>query len=71
MSFLFNIRLKDGLQIRTKDVSLAANILLIGVTLVYLYGYLFNNVTDCGCFGAFDMLNLPPIGVFIRKRHQA
>ncbi|GHT13959.1 hypothetical protein AGMMS4956_10950 [Bacteroidia bacterium] len=55
------------LQIRTKEISLVANILLVGFTLAYLYGYWFHNVTDCGCFGAFDALNMPPLAIFIRN----
>ena len=37
------------------------------LTLVYLYGYFFANITDCGCFGYFSWLNMPPLFTFIRN----
>jgi hypothetical protein len=50
-----------------KPVGLAAFGLVAGSSLVYLYGYLFVNITDCGCFGHFAFLNLPPAFTLIRN----
>lgn len=49
-----------------RRVSLGALLLLIVFTLTYLYGYLFNNVEDCGCFGVFP-INFSPTLIFIRN----
>jgi uncharacterized membrane protein YphA (DoxX/SURF4 family) len=50
-----------------KQTSLAALCFVTGISVVYLYGYLFINITDCGCFGYFSLLDMPPILVFIRN----
>jgi uncharacterized membrane protein YphA (DoxX/SURF4 family) len=55
------------LNIYPKGVSLFS-IGMIGVfSLVFLYGYLFRNITDCGCFGKASLLKLPPWATFVRN----
>ncbi|MDR2836065.1 MAG: DoxX family protein [Bacteroidales bacterium] len=53
-------------QIRLKETALVALLLLFGFTSIYSYGYFFQHIEDCGCFGAIP-LTLPPIWVFIRN----
>jgi uncharacterized membrane protein YphA (DoxX/SURF4 family) len=53
--------------VRLKQISLVALGFVTGLSLVYLYGYLFINITDCGCFGHFSFLNMPPLFTFIRN----
>jgi uncharacterized membrane protein YphA (DoxX/SURF4 family) len=53
--------------VRLKQTSLAALGFVAGLSLVYLYGYLFIHVTDCGCFGYFSFLNMPPVFTFVRN----
>lgn len=55
------------LRIYPKQTSLCAAIFTLGISLVYAYGILFKNVTDCGCFGVLHQLNLSPTGTFIRN----
>ncbi|MDR1739780.1 MAG: DoxX family protein [Bacteroidales bacterium] len=54
-------------QLWLRKVSGIAIVLIFFVTLIFLYGYLFVNMDDCGCFGAFSWLNMPPIYTFIRN----
>ena len=53
--------------VRLKQTSLVALGFVTGLSLVFLYGYLFVNITDCGCFGYFSFLNMPPVFTFIRN----
>jgi uncharacterized membrane protein YphA (DoxX/SURF4 family) len=53
--------------VRLKQTSLVALGFVAGLSLVYLYGYLFINATDCGCFGYFSFLNMPPAFTFMRN----
>jgi uncharacterized membrane protein YphA (DoxX/SURF4 family) len=53
--------------VRLKQTSLVALGIVTGLSLIYLYGYLFVNITDCGCFGHFSFLNMPPLFTFIRN----
>jgi uncharacterized membrane protein YphA (DoxX/SURF4 family) len=52
---------------RLRQVSLAAITLLVAVTAVFLYGYLFREVKNCGCFGALTLFDLPPVATFVRN----
>jgi uncharacterized membrane protein YphA (DoxX/SURF4 family) len=52
---------------KLKQTSLVALCFVTGLSMVYLYGFLFADVTDCGCFGYFSFLNLPPAFTFIRN----
>ncbi|MDR1883465.1 MAG: DoxX family protein [Prevotella sp.] len=44
-------------HIRLRATSLVAIVLLSALTLVYIYGYFFRGIDDCGCFGAASVLN--------------
>jgi uncharacterized membrane protein YphA (DoxX/SURF4 family) len=50
-----------------KQTSLLALCFVAVLSLGYFYGYFFVNITDCGCFGYFSFLNLPPLFTFIRN----
>lgn len=54
-------------RIWLKYTSLAALCFVVALSLVYFYGYFFVNIIDCGCFGYFSFLNLPPLFTFIRN----
>ena len=54
-------------QIWQKWSAFCAAILVIGFTIVYVYGIVFQNVEDCGCFGTITVLNTPPVVTFIRN----
>ena len=53
--------------IRQKQVSLLALGFVAGLTLIFLYGHLFVNITDCGCFGHFKFLNTSPFFTYLRN----
>jgi uncharacterized membrane protein YphA (DoxX/SURF4 family) len=55
------------LNIYPKQVSLFSAGMIAVFSLVFLYGYLFRNVTDCGCFGKTALLKLPPWATFVRN----
>ncbi|MDR0754343.1 MAG: hypothetical protein LBF04_03030 [Prevotellaceae bacterium] len=55
------------LSFKLKRTSLIAFCFVTGLSAIYLYGYLFADITDCGCFGYFSFLNLPPVFTFIRN----
>lgn len=55
------------LRVATRKASLFSAIFIVGISLVYLYGVLVKEITDCGCFGVLRALNLPPVGTFIRN----
>ncbi|MDR2448783.1 MAG: DoxX family protein [Prevotellaceae bacterium] len=55
------------LNIYPKQVSLFSAGMIAVFSLVFLYGYLFRNVTDCGCFGNTALLKLPPWATFVRN----
>ncbi|MDR0420001.1 MAG: hypothetical protein LBH30_00895 [Prevotellaceae bacterium] len=50
-----------------KRTVLVSLFFVAGLSAVYLYGYLFADITDCGCFGYFSFLNLPPVSTLIRN----
>jgi len=53
--------------VRLRLIALLSLCFTAGLTLVFLYGYFFVNVTDCGCFGYFSWLNMPPLFTFLRN----
>lgn len=55
------------LRFRPKQTFVVAAIFLIAVSIVYLYGVLFQGVRDCGCFGKLTFLNGGPTSTFIRN----
>ena len=55
------------LGIRLKQTSLLSFCFVAVLSLAYLYGYFFVNITDCGCFGHFSFLNTPPVFTFVRN----
>jgi uncharacterized membrane protein YphA (DoxX/SURF4 family) len=54
-------------HVRLKQTSFLTLCFVVGLSLAYLYGYFFVNITDCGCFGYFSFLNLSPLFTFIRN----
>jgi hypothetical protein len=52
---------------RLKQTSIIALCFVAILSLVYLYGYFFLHITDCGCFGYLSFLNMPPMFTFIRN----
>jgi len=55
------------LGIRQKLMSLISLGFVTILSLGYLYGHLFVNITDCGCFGHFSFLNTPPFFTYLRN----
>ncbi|MDR1601613.1 MAG: DoxX family protein [Tannerella sp.] len=55
------------LNIYPKQASLFSAGMIAVFSLAFLYGYLFRDVTDCGCFGKADWLKLPPRATFVRN----
>ena len=53
--------------IRQKLMSLIAMGYVVVLSLGYLYGHLFVNITDCGCFGHFSFLNTSPLLTYLRN----
>jgi len=37
------------------------------LTLIYFYGHIFVNISDCGCFGYFSFMNMPPLFTYLRN----
>jgi uncharacterized membrane protein YphA (DoxX/SURF4 family) len=52
---------------RLKQTGLVSLCFITGLSAVYLYGYLFADITDCGCFGYFSYLNLSPVFALVRN----
>lgn len=55
------------LNIRLKQTSLLALCFVAALSLAYLYGYFFADITDCGCFGHFSFLDASPFFTCIRN----
>jgi len=53
--------------IRQRQVSLLACCFVAVLSLGYLYGNLFANITSCGCFGYFSFLDTSPLFTFVRN----
>lgn len=54
-------------RLHLKQTFTALIIFTASVSAVYLYGVLFRQVTDCGCFGRFEVLNTNPWFTFGRN----
>lgn len=52
---------------RVKTMSLLSGILLLLFTGVYTYGYARQGITDCGCFGAAQVVEWPAWAVYVRN----
>lgn len=52
---------------RVKTTSLVSICILILFSCVYLYGWLKNDITDCGCFGYYLPITSSPILTFTRN----
>ena len=50
-----------------RKVSVISIMLILCLSLIFLYGHFFVNINDCGCFGAFSFLNMPAIYTFLRN----
>ena len=48
-------------KIQIKKISFLSLVFLICLTLTFLYGWIFKDITDCGCFGKINFLNSSPI----------
>jgi len=59
VSLIFNIRLKW--------VSIVGIVFVSFLTLVFLYGWLFKGIQDCGCFGHISFMNTTPVLTLIRN----
>lgn len=55
------------LKIQLKRISFVSLLFLIALTLTYLYGWLFNDITNCGCFGNINILNSSPAFILVRN----
>lgn len=55
------------LRIYPKYTCWATSAFLVGLSLFYLYGVLFRDITDCGCFGPFHQLSNAPWKTFVRN----
>lgn len=55
------------LGLRLRKTGAAATLFLAAVTGVYVYGLVFREVADCGCFGAGSVFNGPPVATFVRN----
>lgn len=55
------------LKIQLKKISFVSLIFLIGLTFTYIYGWLFKDIKDCGCFGNINILNASPIFTLVRN----
>jgi len=49
------------LLINSKRFSFIALILLVSFTLIFLYGVIFKEISDCGCYGKISLLNTSPL----------
>jgi uncharacterized membrane protein YphA (DoxX/SURF4 family) len=54
-------------QICLKRTTLIGALLLVAFTLIYIYGLIFKNIEDCGCFGKMTFLNTSPVFTFLRN----
>ncbi len=55
------------LKMHLRKISLISIIVLIGLTITYIYGWVFKDITDCGCFGNINMLNSSPVFTLVRN----
>lgn len=55
------------LQLKTRPTLLCAIALLLVFTIAYSYAYWVNGITDCGCFGKFEVAAVSPLWVYIRN----
>ncbi|MDR1121260.1 MAG: DoxX family membrane protein [Dysgonamonadaceae bacterium] len=55
------------LNIYPRQMSLFSIGMISVFSLVFLYGYIFRDITDCGCFGKASLLKLPPWATFVRN----
>lgn len=49
------------LKIQLKKISFVSFIFLTCLTLTFLYGWIFKDITNCGCFGKINFLNSSPL----------
>lgn len=54
------------LSIKVKKTSVFSTLLLLLFSIIYLYGYIYNDIKDCGCFGDYLKIHSPTF-VFIRN----
>ncbi|MCL2040598.1 MAG: DoxX family protein [Bacteroidales bacterium] len=54
-------------HIRLRLTSLLSFCFVVALSAAYLYGYFFANITNCGCFGYFSLLNMSPFFTGVRN----
>lgn len=54
-------------QQKLRLISLFSLLFLLGLTCLYIYGWLVKDITDCGCFGKLSILNTSPILTLVRN----
>jgi len=54
-------------KIQTKRVSFISFVFLTCLTLIFLYGWIFKDITDCGCFGKINFLNSSPTFTIVKN----
>lgn len=54
-------------KIQIKKISFVSFIFLVGLTLTFLYGWIFRDISDCGCFGIINILNSSPIFTILKN----
>ncbi|MCL2596362.1 MAG: DoxX family protein [Paludibacter sp.] len=54
-------------QVWQKRSALFGLVLVAGFTIIYAYGFIFNGIENCGCFGKITVLNTSPIITFLRN----
>ena len=55
------------LKIQQKRTALFSIVFLFTLTSIYTYGFVFNDIEDCGCFGKIEILNVSPVFTYIRN----
>lgn len=55
------------LKVQLKKISFISFTFLICLTLTFIYGWVFKDITDCGCFGKINFLNSSPAFTIIRN----
>ena len=59
VSLIFNVK--------TKLTAGCGVVFIIALTFIYIYGWLFKDILDCGCFGKIKILSSSPFVVLLRN----
>lgn len=55
------------LRIKERSAAVSGVAMIVVFTLIYLYGLVFKDIKDCGCFGRMTLLNTSPVFTIIRN----